>query len=88
MATPHVAGVAALLFAQGRNLAEVENVLLNTARQPLTEVTGAYSPVFGWGIVDAAAATATPVTTTPAPTKGGKGGKGGKGVKGGSRPGR
>jgi hypothetical protein len=51
-------------------------VLLDTARQPLTEVTGVYSPVFGWGIVDAAAATATPVTTAPAPTKG-RGGKGG-----------
>lgn len=77
MATPHVAGVAALLFAQGRNLAEVENVLLDTARQPLTEVTGVYSPVFGWGIVDAAAATATTVTTAPAPPTTGKGGKGG-----------
>lgn len=76
MATPHVAGVAALLFAQGRNLAEVENVLLDTARQPLTEVTGVYSPSFGWGIVDASAATATPVTTAPAPN-GGKGGRGG-----------
>lgn len=74
MATPHVAGVAALLFAQGRNLAEVEAVLLDTARQPLTDVTGVYSPVFGWGIVDAAAATATPVTTAPAvKAKGGKG---------------
>lgn len=76
MATPHVAGVAALLFAQGRDLADVESVLLDTARQPLTEATGVYSPVFGWGIVDAATATATPVATAPAPTKG-KGGRGG-----------
>ncbi|GAB3016500.1 hypothetical protein GCM10011376_03930 [Nocardioides flavus (ex Wang et al. 2016)] len=76
MATPHVAGVAALLFAQGRDREEVERVLLDTARQPLTDITGVYSPVFGWGIVDAAAATATPVATAPAPTTG-KGGKGG-----------
>ncbi len=87
MATPHVAGVAALLFAQGRSLAEVEEVLIGTARQPLTEVTGLYSPVFGWGVVDAAAATATPVTTAPTttPDKGNKGGGkgGGKGGKAG-----
>ena len=47
-----------------------------TSRQPVTGDRGIYTPVFGWGIVDAAAATATPVTTAPAPTKG----------KGGSKP--
>ena len=56
MATPHVAGVAALLFAQGRTLANVEDALLDTSRQPMTSVTGVYSPAYGWGIVDAAAA--------------------------------
>ncbi|WP_112467380.1 S8 family peptidase [Streptomyces triticisoli] len=56
MATPHVAGVAALLFAQGRTLANVEDALLDTARQPGTGMTGVYSPVYGWGIADAAAA--------------------------------
>ncbi len=56
MATPHVSGVAALLFAQGRTLDNVEDALLDTARQPLTSLTGVYSPAFGWGIVDAAAA--------------------------------
>lgn len=56
MATPHVAGVAALLFAQGRTLANVEDALLDTARQPGTGLTGVYSPVYGWGIADAAAA--------------------------------
>lgn len=56
MATPHVAGVAALLFAQGRSLANVEDALLDTARQPGTGVTGLYSPAYGWGVVDAAAA--------------------------------
>ncbi|MBT2440753.1 peptidase S8 [Streptomyces sp. ISL-36] len=56
MATPHVAGVAALLFAQGRTLANVEDALLDTARQPGTGLTGVYSPAFGWGVVDASAA--------------------------------
>lgn len=72
MATPHVAGVAALLFAQGRTLANVEDALLDTARQPGTSLTGLYTPVYGWGIVDAAAA----VEYAGAPTaKGHKGGK-------------
>jgi subtilisin family serine protease len=84
MATPHVAGVAALLHAQGRTLAEVEAALLDTARQPGTDVTGIYSPVFGWGIVDAAAAVATPVTAPTGSTKGGRGGKGGS-TKGGGK---
>lgn len=56
MATPHVAGVAALLFAQGRTRADVEDALLDTARQPGTGTTGVYSPAYGWGVVDAAAA--------------------------------
>ena len=34
MATPHVAGVAALLTAQGRNVVEVYSVLKSTARTP------------------------------------------------------
>jgi subtilisin family serine protease len=69
MATPHVAGVAALLFSQGRTLANVEAALFDTARQPVTGLTGTYSPVFGWGIVDAAAA----VTYEGAGTVNGKG---------------
>lgn len=64
MATPHVSGVAALLFAQGRTLDNVESALIDTARQPLTSITGVYSPVFGWGIVDAAAAVQYPGATT------------------------
>ncbi|MFF3286205.1 S8 family peptidase [Streptomyces sp. NPDC003023] len=71
MATPHVAGVAALLFAQGRTLADVERTLLDTARQPGTALTGLYSPVYGWGVVDAAAAVESPGAVT------GKGRKGG-----------
>lgn len=81
MATPHVAGVAALLFAQGRDVDGVEYALLTTSRQPVTGARDQYSPVFGWGIVDAQAAVASPVT--PAATIGGSStgnghGKGGK----------
>jgi len=60
MATPHVAGVAALLFAQGRGVGSVERALLSTARQPVTGVRGVYTPVYGYGIVDAAAAVNAP----------------------------
>lgn len=81
MATPHVAGVAALLFAQGRTLENVEAALLETSRQPLTDVTGLYSPLYGWGIVDAAAATAYPGAGTT-PVDGGTGGTGGTTTKG------
>ena len=91
MATPHVAGVAALLTAQGRTNANVYEVLTKTARQPVTGVRGLYDPAYGYGIVDAAAAVAAPgaaVTTTDSSgttddgsTKGnnGKGGGGGGG---------
>ena len=61
--------------------------LLDTARQPLTDVTGVYSPVFGWGIVDAAAAVATPVTAAPTSTDGSTKG-GGKGGQGGGKGGK
>jgi len=60
MATPHVAGVAALLYAQGRDVDGVETALLTTSRQPGLDVTGVYSPAYGWGIVDAEAAVAAP----------------------------
>lgn len=58
MATPHVAGVAALLTAQGRSAAEVVSVLKQTARTPGAALRGVYTPVYGYGIVDAAAAVA------------------------------
>ncbi|NWF26956.1 hypothetical protein HW130_11855 [Streptomyces sp. PKU-EA00015] len=38
--------------------------LLGTARQPGTGLTGVYSPVYGWGVVDAAAAVKSPGATT------------------------
>jgi subtilisin family serine protease len=60
MATPHVAGVAALLGAQGRTADETVGVLQSTARTPGTGTRGTYSPVYGKGIVDAAAAVAAP----------------------------
>jgi subtilisin family serine protease len=77
MATPHVAGVAALLAAQGRDDDAIMDVLTSTARKPLGGPRGVYEPVYGYGIVDAAAAVAAPgaTTTTTQPTKGG--GKGG-----------
>jgi len=59
MATPHVAGVAALLYAQGRTINQVETALLTTARQPVTGVRGVYTPAYGYGIVDARAAVAS-----------------------------
>jgi subtilisin family serine protease len=77
MATPHVAGVAALLFAQGRTLDNVRSALIDTARTPGIG-TGAYTTAYGHGIVDAAAATAYEgATTTPTTTTGGGKGKGG-----------
>ncbi|MCW3818558.1 S8 family serine peptidase [Micromonospora sp. DR5-3] len=62
MATPAVSGVAALLFAQGRSLDNVYSVLMSTARTPVLGLRGVYSPVYGWGIVDAQAAVAAPRT--------------------------
>jgi hypothetical protein len=56
MATPHVAGVAALLFAQGRSVDGVEDALLNTAVTPGVGARGTYTPVYGYGVVDAEAA--------------------------------
>jgi subtilisin family serine protease len=60
MATPHVAGVAALLTAQGRSRTDVVRILKQTARTPVTGTRGAYTPAFGHGIVDAQAAVAAP----------------------------
>lgn len=60
MAAPQVAGVAALLAAQGRDDDAILDVLLSTSRQPVTGLTGLFTPNYGWGIVDAAAAVAAP----------------------------
>ena len=60
MATPHVAGVAAILFGQGRSMANVEQAILSTSRHPLLGARGGYSALYGRGIVDAQAAVAYP----------------------------
>jgi subtilisin family serine protease len=56
MATPHVAGVAALLYAQGRTVDQVEDALLSTAVTPVADARGVWTPLYGYGIVDAQAA--------------------------------
>ena len=70
MATPHVAGVAALLAAQGRSVQNVYDTLMSTARTPGADARGVYTPEYGYGIVDAeaavAAAGAAATTTTKA----------------------
>jgi subtilisin family serine protease len=60
MATPHAAGVAALLAAQGRTDENVMTALEATARHPGTGARGVFDPVYGYGIVDAEAAVAAP----------------------------
>ncbi|HEV2770348.1 MAG TPA: hypothetical protein VGV40_09220 [Solirubrobacteraceae bacterium] len=52
--------MAALLIAQGRSRDEVIFVLKGTARTPLLGLRGAYTPLYGHGIVDAAAAVGAP----------------------------
>jgi len=74
MATPHVAGVAALLFAQGRMLDNVKSALVDTARTPGLG-TGLFTTSYGHGIVDALAATAHEGTAPTAPTNGKDAGK-------------
>jgi len=72
MATPHVAGVAALLTAQGRNDVDTVDILKRTARTPPANTRGTYTPVYGFGIVDAQAAVAEPGAAAPTATKRGK----------------
>jgi len=52
MAAPHVAGVAALLFSKGLTNQQVLDKLKTTSSN-----NGSFDPVFGYGIVDADAAT-------------------------------
>ncbi|HEX7187147.1 MAG TPA: S8 family serine peptidase [Actinomycetes bacterium] len=59
MATPHVAGVAALLAAQGRSVDAIYTALTSTARTPGVGLRGVFTPTYGYGIVDAAAAVAS-----------------------------
>ena len=57
MATPHVAGVAALLASMGCTREQTISLITSTARQPFLSLRGVWSPAYGYGIVDAAAAT-------------------------------
>lgn len=59
-ATPHVSGVAALLAAEGRSRPNIIEAILQTARNPHTGERGLWDPLYGYGIVDAAAAVAYP----------------------------
>jgi serine protease len=60
LSAPHVAGVAALLRAQGRSAARTVEILLETARTPGVG-PGAWTPHYGHGIVDALAAVSAPL---------------------------
>jgi serine protease len=53
MATPHVAGVAALLAAQGCPVADIYQAITSTARTPGVDARGTFTPAYGYGIVDA-----------------------------------
>jgi subtilisin family serine protease len=68
MASPHVAGVAALLSSLGCTRTEILDVLTTTSRQPGLDVTGVFTPSYGWGIVDADAATTAAAGSCSAPT--------------------
>lgn len=61
-ATPHVAGVAALLSAQGYSGARIYQRVRSTARNIVGDRS--WDPRSGWGLVDAAAATAPVVSST------------------------
>ena len=70
MAAPHVSGVAALLKERGCTRQQTIDLILDTARQPLTNERGVFTPTHGWGIVDAAEAVtrAAATCTLPPPT--------------------
>lgn len=58
MATPHVSGVAALLFSLGCDRQGALDALTSTAVTPGTETRGEWTLTHGYGVVDAAAAAA------------------------------
>lgn len=64
MATPHVAGVAALVRSLSCSRTETMDVVVSTARS----VTGGWDPLYGHGIVDAGAAVDAAATCTGATT--------------------
>ncbi len=58
-ASPHVAGVAALLAGEGLTSERIANCLKATSLNPLSKKRGQYDPIYGYGLVDADKATAT-----------------------------
>lgn len=66
MAAPHVAAVAALLTGLGLDNATVVDILERTARTPVSDERGSYTPLYGFGIVDAAAAVTEALGVDPA----------------------
>ena len=51
--------MAALLAAQGRSVQGIYDALTSTARTPGANARGVFTPAYGYGIVDAAAAVAS-----------------------------
>ena len=63
MASPHVAGLAALLISKGvTGPANVQNVMQTTATD---KGAAGYDTTFGWGLINAGAAVGAPGTTNP-----------------------
>ena len=67
MATPHAAGAAAMLAAMGCDRAQTLDLLTSTARTPLSGDRGVWDPLYGYGIVDAAAAVGGALATCEPP---------------------
>lgn len=65
MATPHVAGAAAVLVGQGHSRVDVIKLLTCTARTPRTNLRGTFTPLWGFGIIDVGAAVNASPTTCP-----------------------
>jgi subtilisin family serine protease len=75
MATPHAAGVVALLASMGCTREQAISVLTSTARQPLLGLRGTWTPTSGFGVVDADAAVQAAVSACqPAAAVGRSGG--------------
>jgi subtilisin family serine protease len=76
MATPHVAGVGALVLEEGCTREQAIDVIVETARIPQTDLRGVWDPRYGYGIVDAEAAVELAAErcerTTPAEGDGGE----------------
>lgn len=56
MASPHVTGVAALVRSLGCDRQKTLDIITGTAVNPVTDAVGTWDLVYGYGIVDAAAA--------------------------------